>query len=571
MPLSFLNQKISTLHSAALILGAAGFLSRLLGLLRDRLLAGTFGASRELDIYYAAFQIPDVLYTILLLGAGSVAILPIFMEIFQRNPKHAEEFMNALITFFSFSAFIGICIGFILAPSLSHALFPGFDAASLEQVILLTRIMLISPLLLGLSGILMSAVQASQKFIAYAVSGIVYNIGIIAGILFFVPYFGLKGLALGVILGAVFHLISQVQVYYSLGFRIRPVRDFFTPAVRGVFAVSLPRVIALSFTQITLTILIGIASTLHQGSIAVFQFANNLGFLPLGIFAVGYATALFPRFSENALRGDGRAFFENLFFGIRIVSFWVVPMVFLSIVLRAHIVRVALGAGAFDWGNTRLTAAAFALFLIALFGESLRIIFLRALYALQSTWMPLFMTACSMIFAVFSGIFFVHQFQAGGWFSELVYSLLRVSDVAGGEVLGVVLGFSLGTLMNAVLLMIGLFALRFSAFGSGGEARYYEYGDLVFPILKIVFSSFIGASASYDILSLLSNYFILDTFANVFLEGLIAGAGGVAVYLIILYGMKSEDLESLLESMKRRFFRLGILPAYWNEERTRIE
>ncbi|MEK7149297.1 MAG: lipid II flippase MurJ, partial [Patescibacteria group bacterium] len=121
MPLSFLNQKISTLHSAALILGAAGFLSRLLGLLRDRLLAGTFGASRELDIYYAAFQIPDVLYTILLLGAGSVAILPIFTEIFQRNPKHAEEFMNALITFFSFSAFIGICIAFLLAPSLSHA------------------------------------------------------------------------------------------------------------------------------------------------------------------------------------------------------------------------------------------------------------------------------------------------------------------------------------------------------------------------------------------------------------------------------------------------------------------
>ncbi len=567
--LGFLNRTTSTIHSAALILGAAGFLSRLLGLLRDRMLAGTFGAGPELDAYYAAFQIPDFVYTILLLGAGSMAILPIFVEALNRNREEAERFINSLVTFFSIVTTAIIAVGILIAPVIVKILFPGFTAENIETVIFLTRIIFISPLFLGISGILTSPLQVFHKFIAYALSSILYNVGIILGIIAFVPLWGVRGLAFGVIIGALLHCAVQLYTYRSLKFSLSFVRDWWNGSVREVLSLSFPRVLALSLRQLMFVILFGLASTLHPGSISIFQFAQNLGFLPVGIFAVSYATAFFPRLSQHAVERNAKEFFEDIFFSIRTVAFWIIPIAFLSAVLRAHIVRVALGAGAFDWSDTRLTAAAFAILIVALIGESFTTLLLRGFYALKETWLPLWISLASMIVSVGGAFGFLELFRSFPLLAEVVYEILRVSDVAGGEVLAVTLGASVGILLNGALFFVFLVMRAKRQFNLG--ERTFAYRRMVVPLLKIVVASVGAGAVSYYSLAFLSNFYTLDKFSDVFIEGLLAGIAGIGVYVLILYSLRSEDLFVFARSLRKQFFNLGILPEHWNGDKTSLE
>lgn len=287
MKLDFLNHEISSIHSAALILGAAGLLSRVLGVFRDRLLAGSFGAGRELDAYYAAFQIPDFMSTLFLLGAGTAAILPMFQEDLLKDKEEARRLISHLSLLFIFGSAALAFVAFFLAPYLMRVVAPGFSDSERALAALLTRIMLLSPIFLGLSNIFSSVVQSFQRFLSYALAPVLYNAGIIAGIVILVPLMGTAGLAAGVALGALLHFLTQFQAIARLGFtpRFSPhFKDFleswgstlFSGKVKRVAALSFPRVLSVSISQITLLILIAIGSTLAEGSISVLQLARNL-------------------------------------------------------------------------------------------------------------------------------------------------------------------------------------------------------------------------------------------------------------------------------------------------------
>ncbi|MEK7067356.1 MAG: murein biosynthesis integral membrane protein MurJ [Patescibacteria group bacterium] len=569
MILSLLSRKITTIHAAALILGAAGFLSRLLGLFRDRLLAGVFGASRELDVYYAAFQVPDFVYSILLLGAGSMAILPIFFDALGKGKEEAENFISELLRFFFIVAIFVIGIGMLFAPEIMGRLFVGFSQSELSSVTFLTRMMFLSPLFLGFSGIFMSVSQAHHKFIAYSLSSILYNVGIISGIFIAVPFFGAQGLGIGVVCGAFLHLAIQLFVYRHLGFRIIAFGNIWSSRIREVLFLSLPRVISLSLSQITFAILLGIASTLSAGSIAVFQFANNLAFLPVGVFAISYATALFPRLAEAATSHDAEKFWGHIFFGIRMILFWIVPVSFLLIVLRAHIVRVVLGAGQFDWSDTRLTAAAVAILAGALIAESLNGFFVRAFYAVRMTWLPLSVNLFSIVAAISSAHFFTRTLQESPHVARIVYSFFRIPDVSGGEILGVALGFAVLSVVNAILQGAILFIFIRKWILISGALIFGK--ELLRPIGKIIFASAIGAFTARQILQTFSVFFSLDTFAGVFLQGVFAGIAGIIVWGALLYSMKSDDFDALLLSLRRKLFTIDVLPREWNGERAHQE
>ena len=192
------NRQITSLHAAALIIGAAGFLSRILGLLRDRLLASKFGAGDILDAYYAAFQIPDALYTLLLIGAASAAILPIFIE-YREEGKDHWRFIQTLLTVFGIFAALAALILIIIAPLIVPLIVPGFSGEKLRLAVTLTRIMMVGPLFFGISGIISSVLQAYHRFLMYAVPPIFYNLAIIFGILVLVPAWGEAGVAIGVV------------------------------------------------------------------------------------------------------------------------------------------------------------------------------------------------------------------------------------------------------------------------------------------------------------------------------------------------------------------------------------
>lgn len=559
MKLSFFNSEISSIHSAALLLGAAGLLSRLLGVFRDRLLAGHFGAGRELDIYYAAFQIPDFMSAVFLLGAGSAAILPVFQEYLSKNEDDARKLISELMTLFlAASTIFGVAV-FLIAPFALRFVVPGFSGAERDMVTALTRIMVLSPILLGLSSILSTVVQSYQRFLAYALAPLLYNFGIILGITVFLPIMGMSGLALGVVLGALFHAGIQYQAVRELGFRpaFLKIQKHLSAGVRSVLRLSFPRVISVSITHITILVLTAIGSTLAAGSIAIFQLAQNLFFVPVGVFGISYAVAIFPRMHRAYLERNTKDFHNELFLGIRTILFWIVPSAVLFIVLRAHIVRVALGAGAFSWEDTRLSAAVLAILALALFAESIVSLLIKGYYSLGNTWKPLFINVFGSLVAIVLGFSLTRLLATKSEFTDLLTGLLRIKDLPHPEVLGLALGFTIGLSLNTLAL---LFTLKKLARKELGEGEPFPALSLV----KIVSAAILGGIAAYGVRASFSETLPLITFVQVLAQGALAGLTGFGVYFGVLFLLKSEEMLSLIAAMKKRLFRLGILPASWN-------
>lgn len=553
----FLNNELASIHSAALLLGLAGFLSKILGVLRDRMLAGTFGAGRELDVYYAAFQMPDFMYTLFLLGAGSAAILPVFQKFLMEDKNSARNLISGLSSFFLAGSALAALIAFVLAGYLMKIVAPGFSEEKISDAVLLTRIMLLSPILLGLSGIFSSVSQSFRRFFPYAVAPILYNLGIISGIAFFVPRWGLKGLAFGVILGAFLHFIlhfySVSQLQFRPGFKFREV----FPGVRRVLVLSLPRVMGLSLSQLTFMALIALGSVLSEGSISSMNLAYNLFVMPVGVFGVSYAIALFPRLSEAFLKKDGEYFLKEFNLGITTILFWTIPLSLLLIILRAHIVRAALGTGVFSWEDTRLTAALLGAFSFSLFIFSLLTLLIRGFYALGSTWSPLRINIAGFLVAVGSGYFFIKLLASPGFFSKILGDIFRIGDLPNFQVLGLALGFALGQALEGILLYLNLRNLAEKKLGVKINLPWKK-------LSRILVSSGVAGVFGYTLRVSFSETISLETFFAVLGEGLAVGLVFFAIYFFALYLLKSEEVLAMYSAFKKKMFKIKILPKEWN-------
>lgn len=546
MVFKLFRKEIASVHAAAFLIGAAGFLSRILGLLRDRLLASEFGASRSLDIYYASFQIPDFLFTIFLMGAASAAILPTFVEYWKKDKDEARQFIGELLFIFSLAAIVISAGVAIFAPWLVRLVAPGFDEASWGIMTLMTRIMMLSPIFLGVSNIVSSVMQAERKFVIFAMTSIFYNIGIILGIVFFVPAVGITGLAWGVVLGAFLHMGVQIPALHSIGFRLywRHVR--ITPAIRKVIALSIPRVVALSLQSILLIFLIALGTRLSAGSIAVFQFSNNLRYIPIGIFGVSYAIAAFGRLSESALARAKDEFYSDFASVAETIFFWIVPIAFLSVVLRAHIVRLTLGAGQFSWGDTRLTAAALAILSFAVIAESLRPLLLRAFYALGNTRIPLYISIFTTLLVAGSAPFLLSLFVDGRASGRFIAALMKVGDIPDVGVLGLVLAFTLGSVIDVLLLWVAF---------SAESRRFFGVplpGTVFAAILRTLFAAFLAALMGYGTLYLVSFWISLSTFWGVLGQAAITFIVAAVLYILIMYVLGSAEVRSLLFALKMK-------------------
>ncbi len=221
------KQKVNSIAVAAVLVAASSLISRLLGVLRDRILAGQFGAGEQLDIYYAAFRVPDLLFNLVVLGALSAGFIPIFSGLVKNfnDPKNDEENKHAwllasnVINLLSIFLVILSLLGVLFAPLLVRLITPGFSEEAKNSTAALTRIMFLSPLFLGISGVLGGILQSFRRFLIYSLAPIFYNLGIIAGALWFSGWWGLSGLAWGVVLGACLHMLIQIPAVCALGFR----------------------------------------------------------------------------------------------------------------------------------------------------------------------------------------------------------------------------------------------------------------------------------------------------------------------------------------------------------------
>lgn len=547
------------MHAAALIIGAAGFLSRILGLFSDRLLASRFGAGDTLDAYYAAFQIPDMLFTVFLVGAASAAILPIFIK-YRESGRDAVRLIQTLLTAFSIFAASLVLLFILLAPFIVPLIVPGFSPDKIKLVVSLTRIMMLSPFFLGLAGIISSVLQAHHRFLVYAIPPIFYNLAIIFGILALVPVFGPTGLAFGVVLGAGLQILVQLPIFFSLGFHPKPSFNFSDRGLKEIVKISAPRVAAFSFNQVTILILIGVSSLLAAGSVAIFKFSVNLIYFPIGIFGISYALAIFPKLSERVVRKEGEEFFTELALGIRNIVFWSLPIAFLFIVLRAHIVRVVLGAGRFDWNDTRLVAASLGILSAAIIFEGLNTLLIRAFYALEKTWEPLFRNIIASLVTIAAALGLIWFFGNKPEILRGLSGFLRVGDLSETHILGVSLAFGLGSALNFTMLFTKLRKTSFAVFSA-------PFTMSAVPFLKIFIASLLAGLAAYGALLPFPALVPTNTFLGIAVQGFSAGIAGFIIYFAALYILKSEELLSLLASFSQRLYTLKRQPAVYEIEK----
>ena len=547
--LDFLSREISGLHEAAYLLGFFAICSQVLALFRDRILASEFGAGNVLDIYYSAFRIPDILFVTVASIVSVSVLIPFLMERMDKGDVEAKQFIDSVFTFFFiFISVIGI-IAYITAPFLMAKLFPLFTTSTdFPELVSLTRILILSPVFLGFSNLLASITQIHKRFFLYAISPVLYNVGIIFGIKFLYPIFGLSGLGYGVILGAFLHFSTQIPFILSKGmfpkFRF-PIKLGF---IKNIILTSLPRTITVSANELAELFLVSFASFFVVGSISIFNFSFNLQSVPFSIIGISYSLAAFPTLTRLFSSGNKDKFVEQMITSSRHIIFWSVPISVLFIVLRAQIVRTILGAGRFNWDDTRLTAAALALFTVSLVAQNLVTLFVRSYYSQGKTKTPLIMNVFSAGLIVVGSYFFISLFQTNEYFKYFIESMLKVSDIPGTVVLMLPLGFSIGLFVNLIIHWWG-FSMHFPSFSR--------------PVMRTLFqavsASTIMGFVSYVSLDIFDNYLDIDTLMGIFLQGFFSGLIGIATAVAVLYLLKSTELKEVWRTLHHKIWKADIV------------
>ena len=546
--LSLLHREWNGLHEAAFLLGLFAILSQVLALFRDRLLAHLFGASQTLDIYYAAFRIPDFVFAGIASFMSALVLIPILTRRAQDSDARAQKFLNDTLTVF-FAVLLVVSGGVFLAtPWLIQKLFPGFIGSTQTDLILISRLLLLSPILLGLSNLLSGVTQMLHKFAAFALAPLLYNLGIIAGAVFFYPAFGIVGLGLGVVLGALLHFFVHFFVSSRNGFVLGV---SLTPSLRDigeVLRVSFPRTIGLSANQIALFALVAFAARMEHGSVTVFNFALNLQSVPLAIIGVSYATAAFPALSKHFASDDTEKFLAQILSAARHIIFWSLPVLILFIVLRAQIVRSILGSGSFDWTATKLTAACLAIFTVSIVAQSIGLLFVRGFYATGNNSVPLVTNVLSATLIILGGYGFIFWYAHMPTFRYFIESLLRVEGVSGTGVLMLPLAYTVGMLLNTALL-IYFFRRRF--------------GRFLWPVKETLihgsFAALVAGLVAYEFLEVFGLYLNLNTFMGIFTQGLVAGIAGLLTWWFILELMGNTEIREVRRALARKFWKSGVV------------
>jgi len=557
--LRIFTKESGSINQAALLLGCLTLLSQILALFRDRSIAHFIGPSSSLDAYYAAFRVPDLIFICIASLASITVLIPFIVARMdgEKVTAEARKYLNDIFTvFFSLMVLVAL-IAFFLMPHLVFFIAPGFTPLYQAKVILLSRIMLLSPILMGLSNLFGTVTQLFHKFFIYSLSPIFYNFGIIVGVLFLYPFFGIYGLALGVALGALMHFGIQAFASHSCGFTPKFSFGRSPPGeaisinfkdIKTVAWTSLPRTLGLAFNNIALICIIALASFLKSGSISVFNFSFNLQSVPLNIIGISYAVAAFPTLAKSFGSGQKDEFKKHLKLAARAIVFWSIPVIFLFIVLRAQIVRVILGSGSFSWDNTRLVAACLAIFSVSILAQGMITLLSRSYYATGNTRRPLIVNfSCSVLIIILSYVF-IHLFENVLIFRYFIESLLKVNDIAGTEVLMLPLAYSIGTILNFILHWV-LVKKDFMPNESFITKTFFQ---------SLGASFFLGL-VCYLGLNLLSPVFGLTTFWGVFFQGFISGILGIVSAIVVLYLLKSEELKDLTQTLTTKFWRAKVL------------
>ena len=372
----------------------------------------------------------------------------------------------------------------------------------------------------------------------------------IAGVLFGYPMWGLPGMALGVAIGAFLHMAIQIPFLSHEGLWPKFTKAIEWPKIKNIILSSLPRTFTLSSNELAELVLISIASLMTGGSISIFNFAFNLQSVPLSIIGASYSSAVFPTLSRLHFEKNIKEFLEKMIAASRHIIFWSMPLTILFIVLRAQIVRTVLGAGKFDWADTRLTAAMLALFIISTIGQSLIVLFVKAFYAEGKTAKPLYINAIYAGTIIALGYYLIYAFAHYSGFHFFIEDILKVDGQPGTEALMLPLAYSIGVILNTIL--------HWWTFEK-------SYPGFTKPVMRTLFDSFsasvIMGYAAFLGLRIFAAVFPLDKVWGIFLQGFLSGVIGLIVFVLVLLILRNKEIVEIWRTLHHKIWKASVPPA----------
>jgi putative peptidoglycan lipid II flippase len=421
--------KSKSIQKTAVMIASFTFLSQLLSLFRDRLFANQVGTGLVLDSYYYAFRIPDILFAVFTSLVSVTVLIPLLVKYDKEGDRATmKKVYNILFSVFFIFSTILILLLIIFMPFLvEYIVAPGVkDLNAVSNITLFSRLLLLQPFFLGLSNLLGSYTQMKEKFLLYSLSPLIYNIATIFGLLFLYPFFGIKGVVYGILIGSVLHGLVQIPFIHANKFipAFVRVKKEDLPIVKEIVLSSLPRAFILSLFQIQFLFLNSFSSHSSEGNTSILNFSNNLQGVPMALIGVSFVVASFPRFTKRFVEGDEKAFWDIfqytakkifIYCGLATVAIWF---------LKDYIVLILLG----NIESYKVIAASFGIFALSLIPQCIQLLIVRVYYARGENKTPAFLSIVGTVLitglAYFSdkdAVSIATAFTIGSWISCLVF------------------------------------------------------------------------------------------------------------------------------------------------------
>lgn len=397
----WLEKQQASILSGAVVITSAALISGIIGLFRTYLLVAYYyqgGKNPLLDAFYVSFRLPELVFQLLVIGALSAAYIPVFTK-YERLSKEsafrmASSMINIILLFF---LFFSIIIFIFATPITKSMTGKGFSSEQIAVSAQLTRIMIFAQFFFAISNFLSGTIQSYKRFIIPAITPIVYNLGIIIGIVLLHKPLGIYAPAIGVVIGAFLHFALQLPLAIKLGFQYFPKIDTKHPGVREMFKLMAPRTLAVSVDQLELFALTFFATHLATNSIVIINLAQSLMTFPIRLFGAPIGQAALPFLAKESNSGHTEPFRQLMDEALHQISFFAMPASVLLLILRIPIVRLTLGSKDFPWEATVLTGKVVAIFALSIAAQAMVHILIRALYALHNTKAPLIASTISTL------------------------------------------------------------------------------------------------------------------------------------------------------------------------------
>lgn len=512
----WLEKKQNSILSAAVVITLANVFSSVFGLWRERVLINQFFGSnasqQAYEAFQVAFQIPDMIFQLIVMGALAASFIPLFAELKKKDEDQAFRFTSIVMSWVLLIFLIFSVLAYIYAPQITgFRTGKEFTPDQISIAVKLTRLMLFAQFFFAISNFLTGILQSYQRFVAPALAPIFYNLGIMLGTVFLAKYFGIYAAGIGVLIGAFLHTTVQLPLVWKMGYRFKLDFNLNFPSVKKLFSLMPPRLLTVGITEFQNLAMGFFATTIGDLSFVVVKLASRLMTLPIRFFGVPISQASLSFLSEESAIEDRDKFNRLLLQSLNQIAFFAMPASVLLLILRVPIVRLIFGTYNFPWKTTVLTGKVVAIIAISIAAQAMVQLLIRAFHALKDTKTPFVITLVT-----------VFAYLVVAYLSVYVFSL---------DVLGLGMAISLSAFLELILFLFFL-NKKISCFNSQ---------EFWIPQMKILAASFFMAVFLYLPFKILDEV-VFDTSKTIDLIAITISTASVAtlvyVYFSVLFDVK---------------------------------